>query len=182
MTITLVHIDRGSPNPTLWASFTSDETVYAVAPVDPALLDIEGEWHRITEFCAILAADWLTGTRPATYGIAQYSDAQLAVAAQQLLDFGDLAGQVAYAQTRLGGSQAGPVDAVAVEIASGAAPVGTRIWAASGDHVVAAYVDGADSFLFYDPNNGNAVSKKRSEFASVMASYGVNLIVSAAPG
>jgi hypothetical protein len=176
MPYTFEMCDLTEPNPTLWIEFTTFGTTqpnYAIAPIAPSLVGKAGEWVALNQFCSVLAAEWLTGTRAAAWGVSNLGAAGVQAAVATLLGFQTqgAGAQIDYAMATLGGAR------TTVEEITDATPVGTKIWAASNNHVVGAYLDGKDSFTLYDPNNGKVQSYSRTEFLKTMRAYHVNLIV-----
>ena len=176
MPYTFAMSDLTDPNPTLWVEFETLETAqpnYAIAPVAPSLVGKAGDWIELNQFCSVLAAGWLAGTRPAAWGVSNLGAAGVQAAVATLLGFQaqGASAQIDYAVATLGGTR------TTVEEITDATPVGTKIWAASNDHVVGAYLDSKDSFTFYDPNSGKVQSYPRTDFLKTMRAYHVNLIV-----
>ena len=162
-----------APNPRLWldmATLGSDDPSYAVGVAPP---EGDAEWIDYSQFCSVLAADWLAPGRRAAWGLSNYGEDGAIAAAKQLLAFqaGGMAAQVTYAETALNAlalpdlapaATSDDTDAVAN------APVGTVIWAGSDAHAVSAYVEKADSVRLYDPDGGTAATHSRAEFRQML--------------
>lgn len=174
MPVTIALTDTSSPNPSLWVdqdTYGTDNLVYAVSPISPGYTGHKGDWDELYQFCSVLAVGWLNGTRPASWGVSNLGNAGLQSAIATLTSFLLQSAQVDYAVKALDGTK------TTIEDITSATPIGTKIWAASNEHVIAAYIDTASTFQFYDPNNGKSRSIARDEFATTMRNYSINIIV-----
>lgn len=162
-----------APNPRLWldmATLGSDDPSYAVGVAPPEGAE---EWIDYSQFCSVLAADWLVTGRPAAWGLSDYGAGGAVAAAQQLIAFqeGGLPAQVAYAQAKLNAEP--PADAPPATVSNDtgaivASPQGTLIWAGSEVHAVSAYVAGDDKVQLYDPDEGTSETVTRERFQQMI--------------
>ena len=156
-------LDESAANPTLYFQpNTAKGKNYVVNSLHPG-----GQWQKVEQFCAYLAADWLANS-PGGGGLkfSGLGDKQAAI--RTLIQWGAEGGlnaQVDHARSTLKGNDLDK-DGVIDRATKGSFPIGTKIWFGSNAHAQAAFVRAADKYAVYDPNSGKVAEMSGAGFAN----------------
>jgi serine/threonine protein kinase len=166
------YADPLPPNPTLYFRLNSQSGHnFRVDSRDPG-----SPWARVEQFCAYLAAEWISIGCPAQGlrfdGLASRQDAVDTV--RQWAGQGGLAAQASYAARRIGGRNT-PSATVLADVRLKRYVPGTVLWLGTDAHTWAATVQPDGSYLVYDPKTGKTTVSTPAEFAT--NEHGANVFV-----
>jgi hypothetical protein len=169
-------------NPRLYKDTTSSPHRFLVSSEEPA---VSGDWVPVEQFCAYMAAYWLTHDPGRAGLIFKRLPEEDKVDAVTTLDgwatTGGADAQVTYAAGQLGGSSVTKDEVVRSVPSIKTYPRGTRIWFANDEHVEAAVVGRDKSYLVYDPNTGKVEANNPGGFLKYIKANGANTFVVAVP-
>lgn len=161
------------PNPTLYAIPNSEGTYnFRVSRSDPG-----GDWYKVEQFCAYLAAEWLKRGAPnsglAFSGLAN-QDAAIRTVSGWASE-GGYAQQVNWAAGELGGATVTTKD-LKQKVLDGTYGDGTKIWFGNDTHVCAAVIKTGRKVVIYDPDKGSTSTLDADLFAK-SPPFGANVFV-----
>jgi hypothetical protein len=162
------------PNPTLYFVPNSDgKKNFRVDSSHPG-----GDWHKVEQFCAYLAAFWLSSGKTGGFKFSDLGGSQ-ADAVDTLVAWGDTGGgldaQVAYAKQAIGGKAANKFRLLD-EARTGKVKPGTKIWFGTEAHSKAARVLEGGGFAVYDPNTGAVRNMTGDKFADYATPDGTFIV------
>jgi serine/threonine protein kinase len=166
------YADPLPPNPTLYFRLNSQSGFnYRVDSRNPG-----SPWARVEQFCAYLAAEWISIGCPAQGlrfdGLPSRQDAVDSVI--QWAGKGGLGAQAEFAARRIGGQKV-PSVTVLNDVRLKRYGPGTVLWLGTDAHTWAAAVQPDGSYLIYDPNTGKTEVWTPARFAT--NEHGANLFV-----
>jgi len=156
--------DLSDPNPTLYfVPNSAGNKNFRVDSRDPG-----GNWRKVEQFCAYLAAFWLANNKTGGLKFSDLGGSQ-SDAVDTLVAWGDTGGgldaQVDYAKKAIGGKPANKFKFMD-DAKTGKIKTGTRIWFGSDVHSQAARVLEGGTFAVYDPTRGNVRTMSGADFAN----------------